>query len=95
MVLLYFQLAKFQKKKKAKRRSREEQSDDHADIQNIGVSGGASPIQLEVRYFRHLYDLHSDIRKKSGTVARSDARPPGMQAVAGSILTSGNILSWS
>ena len=29
-----------------------------------------------------------------GTVARSDARPPGMRTVAGSILTSGNILSW-
>ena len=29
-----------------------------------------------------------------GAVARSDARPPGMRTVAGSILTSGNILSW-
>ena len=28
------------------------------------------------------------------TVARSDAPLPGMQAVAGSILTSGNIPSW-
>ena len=29
-----------------------------------------------------------------GAVARSDASPPSMQTVAGSILTSGNILSW-
>ena len=29
-----------------------------------------------------------------GAVAQSDAHPPGMQAVAGLILTSGNILSW-
>ena len=29
-----------------------------------------------------------------GTVARSDPRPPGMRTVAGSILGSGNILSW-
>ena len=30
-----------------------------------------------------------------GAVARLDARPPGMWTVAGSILTSGNILPWS
>ena len=29
-----------------------------------------------------------------GVVARSDARPPGMRAVAGSILSSGNIFPW-
>ena len=31
----------------------------------------------------------------SGAVARSDSRPPGMRTITGSILTSGNILSWS
>ena len=30
-----------------------------------------------------------------GAVAQSDARPPGMRMVAGSILTSRNILLWS
>ena len=30
-----------------------------------------------------------------GAVARPDPRPPGMRTVAGSVLTSGNILSWS
>ena len=30
-----------------------------------------------------------------GAVARWDARPPGMRTVAGSILTSRNMLSWS
>ena len=29
-----------------------------------------------------------------GAVARSDQCPPGMRTVAGSLLTSGNILSW-
>ena len=33
--------------------------------------------------------------QQPGAVARSDARPPGIGMVAGSILTSGNILSWS
>ena len=31
----------------------------------------------------------------TGAVARSDVRPPSRRTVAGSILTSGNILSWS
>ena len=33
--------------------------------------------------------------RSAGAVAQSDARPPGMRMVMGSILTSGNILSWS
>ena len=32
--------------------------------------------------------------QRPGAVARSDARPPGMRPVAGSILMSGNIFSW-
>ena len=31
---------------------------------------------------------------RPGAIARSDARPPGMRTVAGSILMSGNILLW-
>ena len=32
--------------------------------------------------------------EQPGMVARSDARPPGMRTVTGSILTSGSILLW-
>ena len=35
-----------------------------------------------------------DIYMTPGAEAQSDARPPGMRMAAGSILTSGNILSW-
>ena len=38
--------------------------------------------------------MHYYTPGQPGSVARSDARLPGMQTVAGSNLTSGNILSW-
>ena len=43
-------------------------------------------------YKLHVY-LVNTLKEMLGVVARSDARPPGMRTVGGSILTSGNILS--
>ena len=45
-------------------------------------------------YHRHLWDVRHKYIKNlihPGTIAQSDAPPPGMQAVTGSILTSSNI----
>ena len=42
----------------------------------------------------HIFSDSQSSNKAACAVARSDACPLGMQTVVGSILTSGNILSW-
>ena len=57
-------------------------------------------LKMTVRISHHIYKSRkgnlacSLLANPPGAVAQSDARPPGMQTVTGSILTSGNILLW-
>ena len=54
---------------------------------NSEYSGEIARIRLCSKYPFHM-------ALEPAAVARSDARPPGMRTIAGSILTSDNILSW-
>ena len=63
-------------------------TDDILTYQSVYESGNTIMCLRTVSY------LTSSPAKQLGLVAWSDARLPGMRMVAGSILTSGNILSW-
>ena len=47
-----------------------------------------------VRLLGKIHVLGIEVLYTAGLIAHLDARPPGMQMVVGSILGSGNILSW-
>ena len=62
---------------------------------SIIISGDIASYFLKILLTYVHFKYPGSNKNEPGAVARSDPRPPGMRTVAGSILMSGDNLSWS